>query len=94
MKIKQIVGRKQHIKIATFEVPCFLIVLVWQLHDVVPYDAPFCLAETPVPLEEKRGTPLPPIGQAWQTVDDDKDKPDVIQLPNCPIVMAMGKKCW
>ena len=45
----------------------------------------FMFTEVPKSLEEHRGTPLPPIGSQAQLAKGSLD------LPNCPIILAMGK---
>ena len=43
--------------------------------------------EVPKSLEESRGTPLPPIGQGALS----QPAKGSLHLPNCPIILAMGK---
>ena len=61
----------------------------------------FNYIESPVPLEEKKGTPLPPIGDK---IEEEPTKSDEVSstakatpkdhgIPDVPIVFIMGKNC-
>ena len=67
----------------------------------VKYELNFNYIESPVPLEEKKGTPLPPIGDK---IEEEPTKSDEVSstakatpkdhgIPDVPIVFIMGKNC-